>query len=75
MSAATHVLPDIEEELSEFDGQGHRVREDWLVQGGVVVALCGKKWIPRMVAGAEDLPRCTKCEQLFAYLEASGMVL
>lgn len=67
----TSVLPDIEEEISEFDGMAHFVRIKALLQGGVVVALCGKRYIPTIV-GAEvcDLPVCQKCRDLMDLLES-----
>jgi hypothetical protein len=64
------VLPEIEEELSEFDGMKHYVRIRALLAGGPVVALCGKKYIPRII-GPEvfDLPTCEKCHELMEMLK------
>lgn len=68
--AQTDVLPDVEEEVSEFDGQAHYVRILVLVRGGPVVALCGKKYIPRVVgASVLDMPVCPKCANLMEILK------
>lgn len=69
MTIATEHLPEIEEEISEFDGKAHHVRIQALMTGGVVVALCGKRWVPQVIAGAEKLPVCPTCKELMAIFE------
>lgn len=64
----TLTLPDIEE-VTENDGFAHHVRVKALMAGGPVVALCGKKFLPRVVGAAVDLPLCPKCEELMGMLE------
>lgn len=65
----TQTLPEIEEEVTEADGKAHYVRIKALLAGGVVVALCGKKYIPTVIAGAVDRPVCPKCAELFSFLQ------
>lgn len=71
MVAATEVLPEVDDDLSDFDGMAHYARISSLVKGGVQIALCGKKWIPR-TAGVEvfDMPVCPPCEELFGLLHS-----
>ena len=65
----TDVLPEIEEEITEFDGHAHHVRIKALLAGGPVVALCGKKFVPTIIAGADAIPVCSKCAELMAMLD------
>lgn len=67
----TEVLPDIQEDVTENDGKAHYVRITSILSGGPVVALCGKKYLPKTV-GQEvlDLPVCKACAELFALLSA-----
>lgn len=60
----TDILPDVEEEITESDGKAHLVRTKALMTGGVVVALCGKRWIPVEIANAASLPKCQTCQEL-----------
>jgi hypothetical protein len=67
--AQTKVLPEIEEEVTEFDGMAHYVRIKLLLAGRAVVALCGKKYVPRDIAGANEYPICPKCAELYELLK------
>lgn len=69
MSTATEILPEVEEEVTEADGKAHYVRIKALITGGAVVALCGKKYVPTVIAGAERLAVCAKCNDLYKMLE------
>lgn len=69
MSTEAEILPEIDTELSDFDDLGHYARIKELLKGGVQVALCGKKWIPRTIAKASDYPVCPKCSELMGFLE------
>lgn len=69
MSTATEILPEEDLEVTEPDGKAHYVRIKSLVQGGAVTALCGKKYVPSVIAGAEKLPLCSKCDELFQFLQ------
>lgn len=64
----TEVLPEIDTELSEFDNKSHYVRIAALIQGGPIVALCGKKWIPQHIADAGKFPKCLSCQDLMDVL-------
>ena len=68
MSSATEVLPEVDDDISDFDELAHYVRITSLLEGGVQVALCGKKWIPRTIADAQNYPTCPPCEELFQLL-------
>lgn len=70
----TEVLPTVDDDISDFDGMSHYVRADYLIKqgGGVQVALCGKKWIPRTIADAQNYPTCKTCEDLFGLIQAMG---
>lgn len=71
MATETQILPDIEEEVTESDGMAHYVRISKLIEGGPVVALCGKKYIPSIV-GQEVFSKdvCSACEQLFEMIRS-----
>lgn len=66
MSTETQILPEEDTDVSEPDGKAHYVRIKALIQGGPVVAMCGKKYIPTIV-GTEVFNReqCAPCEDLF----------
>ncbi|MBW8484528.1 tetratricopeptide repeat protein [Actinomadura parmotrematis] len=50
------------QEVSEPDGLSHRVRKGAAEDGGIVRALCGKRWRPqRTGAAAAELPSCPRC--------------
>lgn len=66
--AKTDVLPEIEEEVTEFDGFAHYVRIKSLLEGGVVVALCGKKYVPFTIADAGKYPVCKTCQEMIDLL-------
>lgn len=68
MSAKTDVLPEIDTEVTEPDGKAHYVRIKALLDGGPVVALCGKKYIPTIIGGAYDRELCGTCAELYALL-------
>lgn len=70
MANDTKTLPEIEQEVTEPDGQAHYVRIKALLAGGVVVALCGKKYIPIEIARAAERPICPACAELMGMLEA-----
>lgn len=70
MTTATDVLPEIEKEVTEPDGQSHYVRKDALARGGVVVALCGKKYVPNVLGeAATQRPLCPECKELMGFLQ------
>lgn len=71
MATETQVLPEEDTDISEPDGKRHYVRIKALLQGGPIVALCGKKYIPTIV-GPEVMSRdlCAPCEELFALLQS-----
>lgn len=64
----TQVLPKEEEDISDFDGMAHYVKIKALIQGGPVVALCGKRYVPREIAKAQEYPTCPKCKELHGIL-------
>lgn len=66
----TASTPDIDDEISDPDGFAHYTRVKGLLEGGVKVALCGKKWIPKTIDGATDFPICPKCKELYELLKA-----
>lgn len=68
----TDILPEIDDGTSEPDGFSHYARADKIAQGGVLVALCGKKWNPKIRSHehAEALPVHPVCEELFRTLQA-----
>jgi hypothetical protein len=63
------VFPKVEDEVTENDGFGHFVRIKALLEGGPVVALCGKKFVPKTIAEAGEKEPCAKCAELMAFLE------
>lgn len=71
MTTATEILPEIDKDLSEFDGHAHYARIDEIVAGGPLIALCGKKYIPTVI-GPEvcNLPLCAACDQLMAMIKS-----
>jgi len=68
----TQDLPSEELEISPPDGMSHYARRDKLVEpGGILTALCGKKWIPQeRFLSDSDKPICPKCKELMEFLEA-----
>lgn len=64
----TDVLPEIEEEVTEPDGYAHYVRIKALMLGGAVTALCGKRYVPTVIAQAADREVCPKCADLMEML-------
>lgn len=62
-------LPRVDENVTENDGKAHFVRIKALMKGGPVVALCGKKFIPKTIADAGEKPTCSKCAELMSFLE------
>lgn len=70
MMADTKVLPKIDEEITEADGKAHYVRIKALMTGGEVVALCGKKYVPTIIAEAGEREICAKCSELMELLRA-----
>lgn len=67
----TQVLPEEDLEVSEPDGFAHYVRIKALMEGGVVVALCGKRYVPTVVGGeVVDREVCPKCAELMGFLHA-----
>lgn len=65
----TEILPEIDPDITENDGKAHYVRIKALMAGGAVVALCGKKFIPKDIATAGEKPICPPCKDLYALLE------
>lgn len=65
----TEVLPEIDTDVTEPDGKAHYVRIKALIVGGAVVALCGKKYVPTIIAGAEKREVCPPCKELYHLLE------
>lgn len=71
MNAITEVLPEVDDDVTENDGKAHYVRIKALLRGGPVVALCGKKYVPKIIGGAVmDLPKCKPCVDLFELLRS-----
>lgn len=68
----TEVLPEEDNDISEFDGKSHYVRVNSLIKGGAQVALCGKKWIPKTIAEADNYPLCKTCDDLFGIMKATN---
>ncbi len=69
MSSLTKNLPETDSEVTEADGQAHYVRIKALLAGGPVVALCGKKYIPTVIAEAGDRKICPMCKELYDLLK------
>lgn len=65
----TQVLPEIDKEVTEADGKAHWVRIRALMEGGAVVALCGKKYVPTDIATAGLKEICPTCKELMKFLE------
>lgn len=63
------VFPKVEDEITEPDGRAHYVRITALMEGGPIVALCGKKFVPKTIAEAGDREPCPKCVELMTFLE------
>lgn len=66
----TEVLPEIDKDVTENDGKAHWVRVRALMQGGAVVALCGKKYVPNDIATAGLKEICPTCQELYKLLES-----
>lgn len=64
----TSNLPELDEDVSDFDGFAHYTRVKGLLEGGVQIALCGKKWIPKTIGNAGDFPVHPKCQELYNLL-------
>lgn len=69
MSTDTKILPEVDPEVSEPDGNAHYVRIKALMAGGAVVALCGKKYVPTEIANAGERAVCPKCADLMELLK------
>lgn len=65
----TSTLPEIDEDITEHDGKAHYVRIKALIEGGPVVALCGKRFVPITIAEAGKFPVCKSCNELLDLLE------
>lgn len=65
----TEILPEIDSDVTENDGKAHYVRIKALMQGGAVVALCGKKYVPVEIARAGEREICPTCKELYHLLE------
>lgn len=70
IDAHPEVLPEVDDGISEFDGFAHYTRIRSLLEGGVQVALCGKKWVPKTIAKAQNYPTCKTCDELFNMLKS-----
>lgn len=66
----TDVLPEEDTEVTEPDGLAHYVRVKALMLGGPVTALCGKRYVPTVIADAGEREVCPPCADLYAMLEA-----
>lgn len=66
----TSHLPELDDDVSDFDGFAHYTRVKGLLEGGVQVALCGKKWIPKTIGNAGDFPVHPLCKELYELLKA-----
>lgn len=65
----TKTLPEEDTEITEFDGKAHFARTVAIISGGPVVALCGKKYQPRITGEAVlKLPVCATCRELMDIL-------
>ncbi len=64
----TDVLPAADEQVTEADGLAHYVRIKALMVGGPVTALCGKRYVPTVIAQAADRELCEKCAYLMELL-------
>lgn len=64
----TSTLPEVEDEVTEADGKAHYVRTKALLVGGPVTALCGKRYVPTVIAEAMDRPACAHCVLLYLLL-------
>lgn len=75
-STSTALLERTEEQRSPGDNErfAHYVREDKImksmVEGGPVVALCGKVWIP--VRNPDNYPLCPTCKEIYKNMNAGG---
>lgn len=70
MSTRTETLPDVDPEVTEPDGLAHYVRIKALLLGGAVTALCGKRYVPTVIAKAADREVCPACADLYAMLSS-----
>ncbi len=66
-------MPEEDTDVTEADGKAHYVRVKALLAGGAVVALCGKKYVPTIIAEAEAQGICPECKDLYAMLEMMHM--
>lgn len=66
----TNDLPAEDKDISPPDGKAHYARKRELAQpGSVVVALCGRKWIPQHRGeAATSKPVCKTCKELYNLL-------
>ncbi|MFY9263530.1 MAG: DUF3039 domain-containing protein [Actinomycetaceae bacterium] len=75
-SSTTAVLEETREELSRDDAEryAHYVRKDRMtqsaVEGGPVVALCGKIWTP--VRNPDKYPICPTCKAIYEQIGKQG---
>ncbi|XCB29879.1 DUF3039 domain-containing protein [Arcanobacterium hippocoleae] len=74
--SSTALLERTEAEKAPGDNErfAHYVREDKImksmVEGGPVVALCGKVWIP--VRNPDNYPLCPTCKEIYKNLKGGG---
>jgi len=74
----THIAPtspDTDRQLDDggdHDRFAHYVRKDKIVEsaveGGAVIALCGKKWVPNR--NPDRYPLCPECKEIYEMLTA-----
>ncbi|MBM7825188.1 hypothetical protein JOD55_001015 [Arcanobacterium pluranimalium] len=75
-SAGTQLLERTEEQQSPGDNEryAHYVRKDRItqsaVEGGPVVALCGKVWTP--MRNPDRFPVCPTCKEIYKNLNGGG---
>ncbi|MDR6938553.1 DUF3039 domain-containing protein [Arcanobacterium hippocoleae] len=74
--SSTALLERTEEEKAPGDNErfAHYVREDRImksmVEGGPVVALCGKVWVP--VRNPDNYPLCPTCKEIYQHLRGGN---
>lgn len=66
------VLPRKSNDCGDHDKFSHYVRKDKIVEsavtGSVVVALCGKRWIPN--SDPKRFPVCPECKEIYSRLSS-----
>lgn len=74
--SSTALLERAEEEKAPGDNErfAHYVRQDKImksmVEGGPVVALCGKVWVP--VRNPDKYPLCPTCKEIYRNMQGGG---